>query len=261
VSILGGVQPSKLTGYLLQANDDLKNDGLLQRFQLLVYPDEITNWQYIDQYPVAEANTRAYAVFKALAEMDFTQYGAELSDDGKIPFFHFESDVQKTFRVWLTEFQAKIQSEDNPLMAEHLAKYRSLMPSLALIFHLINVADGQPGGPVTQLAAEQATAWCDYLESHARRIYGLLADVSMRAAEELAKRIQEKEAPDGFTLRDVYRKGWHLLDKKELVEQACDELIDAGWLRPSSEDVPGRHPKEIFMINPKIFPPNVQGGN
>jgi hypothetical protein len=41
VSILGGMQPSKLTGYLIQAADDLKNDGLLQRFQLLVYPNEV----------------------------------------------------------------------------------------------------------------------------------------------------------------------------------------------------------------------------
>ena len=40
VSILGGIQPSKLLAYLHQARDALGNDGLLQRFQLLVYPDE-----------------------------------------------------------------------------------------------------------------------------------------------------------------------------------------------------------------------------
>jgi len=39
LSIFGGIQPDKLTGYLEQAANALANDGMLQRFQLLVYPD------------------------------------------------------------------------------------------------------------------------------------------------------------------------------------------------------------------------------
>jgi hypothetical protein len=38
VSIFGGIQPDKLTGYLEQAANALANDGMLQRFQLLVLP-------------------------------------------------------------------------------------------------------------------------------------------------------------------------------------------------------------------------------
>jgi hypothetical protein len=253
LSILGSMQPSKLTGYLLQANDDLQNDGLLQRFQLLVYPDELEDWKYIDKQPDFAAKDRAFKVFKTLAEMDFTQHGAELPEGERIPFLHFDYEAQELFKAWLTELEEKIEAEGTPLMSEHLGKYRSLMPSLALIIHLINVADGHPAGPVTEEAAAQAAAWCEYLESHARRIYGLLADISIRAAEVLAERIKKRELADGFSVRDVYHKGWHLLDKKEIVEQACEELAEAGWLRPAFEDKPGRQPKEVFMINPKIF--------
>ena len=39
ISIFGGIQPDKLTVYLEQAAHALANDGMLQRFQLLVYPD------------------------------------------------------------------------------------------------------------------------------------------------------------------------------------------------------------------------------
>jgi len=35
LSILGGIQPSKLMGYLQQAKNDVSNDGMIQRFQLL----------------------------------------------------------------------------------------------------------------------------------------------------------------------------------------------------------------------------------
>ena len=51
VSILGGIQPTKLLAYLYQAASDLENDGLIQRMQLLVYPDEPANWQLVDEYP------------------------------------------------------------------------------------------------------------------------------------------------------------------------------------------------------------------
>jgi hypothetical protein len=39
LSIFGGIRPDKLTAYLEQAAHALANDGMLQRFQLLVYPD------------------------------------------------------------------------------------------------------------------------------------------------------------------------------------------------------------------------------
>ena len=57
VSIFGGMQPDKLTAYLEQASDALGNNGLLQRFQLLVYPDPI-EWEYRDQIPDERARKR-----------------------------------------------------------------------------------------------------------------------------------------------------------------------------------------------------------
>jgi hypothetical protein len=63
ISILGGIQPAKLAAYLAQAKDPLQNDGMIQRFQLLVYPDEPA-WRLIDEAPDLDARTRAYEVYK-----------------------------------------------------------------------------------------------------------------------------------------------------------------------------------------------------
>ena len=49
----------------------------------------------------------------------------------------------------------------------HVAKYRSLMPSLALIGHLIDGVAGGPTGPVSGAAAARAVAWCAYLGARA----------------------------------------------------------------------------------------------
>jgi hypothetical protein len=50
LSLLGGIQPAKLTTLLYQM-EGLQNDGLIQRLQLLVYPDEPTNWCLVDKAP------------------------------------------------------------------------------------------------------------------------------------------------------------------------------------------------------------------
>ncbi|MBA2410732.1 MAG: hypothetical protein H0V62_13560 [Gammaproteobacteria bacterium] len=67
--------------------------------------------------------------------------------------------MRSLFYEWLADLQEKLQGDDEPVVLEHLGKYRSLMPSLALIFHLIEIADGtaQPG-PVSMRAAELAAA-------------------------------------------------------------------------------------------------------
>ncbi len=251
VSVLGGIQPAKLLAYLCQATSELANDGLAQRMQLLVYPDEPSNWQLVDEYPNKEARERALKVIKRLSEMNFTEYGAEAGESEKIPYLHFDNKAQGLFNEWLTELQRKLQADEMPVILEHLNKYRSLMPSIALIDHLIGIADGTASGPVNLQSAERAAAWCEYLESHTRRIYGLVGDIGQRAASELAKKLKARKLQDGFTIRDVYRNAWHLLTDREAVKKACDELVEAGWLR---EFIPQDSKKRIsYLINPKIF--------
>jgi hypothetical protein len=140
ISLLGSIQPDKLMRYLHQSMSG-GNDGLVQRFQLAVYPDELKSWELVDEPPDRAAKHRASEVFSAMANADFTLYGAEQDEHEKFPFMRFSSEGQAVFNEWLTELQHRLPDEDNPLMAEHLGKYRSLMPSLALIFHLLDIAD------------------------------------------------------------------------------------------------------------------------
>lgn len=254
ISILGGVQPAKLLAYLYQAQSELENDGLLQRMQLLIYPDELKDWKLIDEYPDKAARDRVFNIIKSLCQLDPLNHGAGINGSDTLPYFRFSEEAQELFNQWLTALQIKlINNDETPLMIEHLNKYRSLMPSLALIDHLVAIADGASGVQVTLASAEKAAGWCEYLESHARRVYGLTGNIVQRVASELAKRIKNKKLADGFTVREVYRKGWHLLDNKETVKTACDELVEAGWLIQYAIPIEGRQPKEAYLINPKIF--------
>jgi putative DNA primase/helicase len=258
-SIFGGIQPSKLNDYLYESVRNIANDGLIQRFQVLVYPDEPRNWKLVDQFPDNAQKNRAFAIVESLAQMDFTDHGAIQEEDEKIPWLRFSEDAQEFFNSWLTKLQTEKlgAGEDEPIMQEHLSKFRSLMPSLALIFHLIEVADGTASGAVGKHSAERAAQWCDYLESHASRIYGLVQNASMQGASRLARKIQDGALTDGFTARDIYHKQWTGLDDPGITKSALEELVDAGWIRPRSVPVidnskGGRPPLPSYEINPQL---------
>jgi hypothetical protein len=252
ISILGSTQPDKLLSYFQQTMSGFCNDGLLQRFQLLVYPDEIKNWTLIDKKPNITAQREAASIMKELATMNFCEYGAVQEGDDT-PYFCFTDHAQHTFFVWLTELEReKLDSEEEPILLEHFAKYRKLMPSLALIFHLINIASGKARGPISVECVERAAAWCGYLEGHARRIYEMGLSPGYQAARNLARRIQSRDLSDSFDVRDVYRKEWAFLKTREEVEAACELLIDLGWLKEATLSE-GRKAKRCFTINPKIL--------
>jgi putative DNA primase/helicase len=186
MSMLGGIQPARLRSYLADAlKDGPSNDGLIQRFQLLVWPDMTPGWKYIDRPPDTAAKEQAASVFEALAGLD--------AESPRL--YHFAPDAQELFVAWLTELEAKVRSGDlHPALVSHLSKYRKLMPSLALHFEMADaVTCGHQGETVSLNHARQAAAWCEYLESHARRVYSCIVTPQLRAAIELANRSGTEE--------------------------------------------------------------------
>ena len=128
------------------------------------------------------------------------------------------------------------------------------MPSLALITHLIECMNSNEIASVTKKSALRAVKWCDYLETHARRCYGMVLGKHFHAADSLAKKLKYGKLPDGFTARDVQRKNWQFLNTPDLAKSACIELTEVNWLRKIITP-PALRQKEktSYLINPKIF--------
>ena len=134
----------------------------------------------------------------------------------------------------------------SPALESHLAKYRKLVPALALVRHL---ADGGTG-PVSVEALRSAIAWSRYLESHARRIYGSMGEADLRAARAIIARIKQGDLAEPFLARELIRKGWAGLTDAVIAKNALDLLEDAHWLSARSGRTGGR-PLERYTINPK----------
>lgn len=251
LSIVGGIQPARLRGYLSDAvTDGPGNDGLLQRFQVLVWPDLDPQYRHVDRAPNREAEQRVVEVFTSLVNR---------LEVGRPPY-RFDHAAQELFDEWSNELETKVRGDDlHPALVGHLAKYRSLMPALSLLFWLADNA-ATPHGEISLGHARQAAATCEYLEAHARRVYSCVTTRVQRSAAQLAQRIATGKigAEGAFTLRDLYQKNWASLDTPEAAQSAVDRLVDLDWLRPVDPDQDrrrGRPASARYLVNPKAQTP------
>ena len=162
----------------------------------------------------------------------------------------FTSEAQEVFDQWRDELEGRLRTgELPPALESHLAKYRSLMPSLALIFQLIEYVDStSEGGAVGLRATLQAAAWCEYLESHATRLYSSAENPAMEGARALLDHIRKGDVQDGDSTRSVYRKHWAKLSTPEEVSSACGVLEEFGWIRVEVIKTSGRSTSKLRLL-------------
>lgn len=251
LSVIGTIQPGPLQQYLHEAiTGGIGDDGLIQRFQLAVWPDDPKTWKNVDRAPDQAARTLAFEVFTDADKMTAENMRAESEgqDDRAVPFLHFTAEAQRRFDQWMVvrENHLRQGKEDGP-MESHLTKYRSLIPSLALLIHIAEFKTG----PVDCDALERAIGWGDYLASHARRIYASAQVTDSLPETLLAAKIQHGHIEDGFLARQVYKHHWSGLNNKSQVEEAVKKLIELGWLREEKVSTGGR-PTAVYRIHPQL---------
>ena len=249
ISVFGGIQPELLERYLAGITTSLDNDGRIQRFQVMVYPNAVP-WEWRDRYPVKGAREAVRDLFDRLAVFDPVQDGAAPNDEFvKLPHFCFDDAAQDIFVEWCTElYTVHIAKEQNPLMQQHFGKFEKLFCSIALILHL---AEGSIG-PVTATSALRAAAWCEYLSGHARRIYGLVEAAKVTTARMVSRRLAEGKLDEGFTVRDMVRKQWSGVTTALQAESALAILEENGHVQSQDGINTMGRPTVRYTINPQI---------
>jgi len=241
LSIIGGVQPARIAPLIRGAMSGKSDDGLIQRLQLAVWPDDVPNWRYTDRHPCASARTNYDDAFRRLHDF------ASKIDSPAV--FGFSAAAQEMFKAWMTEIQTEARSGKLPTVLEsHLLKMPKTICSIALIFHLIE--GGQ--GPVGEEATARAFDWADYLRTHANRLYAAGSTMAESAARLMIER--RAQLPDTFTARDVRKKSWAGLSDQDAVADAIDLLMGAGCCReaPAAASPAGGRPTVAYIWNPRL---------
>ncbi len=254
LAMIGGIQPGRIQEYVRGAvAGGGADDGLLQRFGLTVWPDVVGDFVHVDQWPDTLAKQVAWAVFDRLAQL-------QPASDTDPVIWRFTPAAQEIFAEWLVPFEIQLRGDAmHPAMVSHLAKYRKLIPALALVFALIDTPDS--GNLIGEDELIRALAWGNYLRTHANRLYVAAVMPETTDAATLLSKIRGGRLTDGdgvildsFTPRQIAVKGWAGLGTPEAVRKAADLLADYDWLRRDvlhSSDPLGRgRPSDRYTINP-----------
>lgn len=256
VSVIGGIQPGPLSRYVRSAYRGERADGLLQRFQLAVWPD-CGPFEHVDRRPKLDARNAAAAVFARADTFDPLAIGAKDDYGDAPPFVRLSDEAQEVFDSWYVAFMRNRRAveaaggESGPLCA-HLGKFPGLVAKLALDIH---VADHPTTKRVSERAILKALGWIEYLTPHARRLYHAVEYPETGAAKLLLARLHAGDLPDrAFGARDIYRKAWHGLTEPATVKKACQLLHDYGWLIEIDPggSTGGRPADPLYAVSPAV---------
>lgn len=211
MSLIGGIQPSRIAPLVRGSISGESDDGLVQRLQLAVWPDDEHEWRLVDRRPNQTARERVESVFTALDE----------PLDEPREALHFAQEAQALFNEWYTEHMLEVRgTELHPSLQSHLLKMPKTIAGLALLFELIGGGRDSVSLPATALALD----WADYLKSHAGRLYGAAINAALLGARLILDR--RDKLPEPFTPRDIRGKGWAGLETTQAVNDALAILYE-----------------------------------
>jgi putative DNA primase/helicase len=96
---------------------------------------------------------------------------------------------------WRSDLETRLRTgKMAPALEAHLAKYRKLVPALALINHLVDNGHNE----ISQRAMRKALAFSKYLETHARRLYGATDEPEGAAAQAILTKDAGRGTPGRF---------------------------------------------------------------
>ena len=253
---VGHIQPAKVR----QLMDGLSDDGLLQRFMLVMPPraeqgdpdkdDVPTDWHAIDR-------------FAQIVEILFGLRPPETQGPGGKPEYCAVEACHAVPPIRRRLFRLVERIEVDPSLPaplkEATSKWRGLLARLSLLFHCVELAEAKHAGerpdPVTMrtLKASTVEKACNFImrivvpstfrfhteigstgasETHARWIAGYLLSSKL----------------ESITARDVGRAYRDVRGKPAEIVAAMDTLDHAGWVQQQ----PGKPRETAWLINPRI---------
>lgn len=243
---IGCIQPPCLSQYLRQAMSDGKGaDGLMQRFQMVTFPDFDIPFEICQEAMPLELERQLETLFTAVDEM--------ARNEKRILCFcqeaqrHFDS-----IQIWL-ESQCR-SKEHPPYWESHLGKQPKLLAALCIILHVMQEVLLQERQNVIALdtlqVAEKIMLY--YLE-HAQRCYDSIENCEVADARKILELIQCKKLPARFKQADIYRNNLGGIRESGRVTNALHLLQDLGCVAAEKiQGVTGR-PSEYWIVHPKLL--------
>ncbi|CAM3980861.1 DUF3987 domain-containing protein [Deinococcus frigens] len=208
VGVLGGIQPAPLTKLL--DGERQGGDGLLQRFQLFVWPDRWPEFNQEAQHRGVDREVRegAAAVLDVLPTLTAEVLGSVYPSGDAAPLT-YTPEAQAVFNAWeVAHERAKRDMSKGEAYRSHISKQPGTFARLALTFHALSVAEvGVDRHPAPAQVGEESAAlaglWCEYLTPHARKLWSEGRRRDVLDAREVLRFIERGSVRDAQKVSEV----------------------------------------------------------
>ena len=238
VSILGCIQPSKLLPQLNSRRNGSGDDGLLERFQLAVYPDS-KGAKRVDRSPNKAARTDAQNAMNKIAEIPEPNNGQPL-------VYKFSPDAQYSFNQQYERLLKEAETANESWQAV-IGKHATLLAKLAL---LINLIETPVSREISIASLNKAIWWLGYLQGHAKRIYALIDENTTGAISLLEKM---DTLPNSFRASQFRTNGWKGLKSSEERKLALQLLVKNGYLHEVTISPNDTRPYKLYYKHPSLI--------
>jgi hypothetical protein len=258
LGVFGSIQPGPLSARLVRGANagGAESDGLLERFQLVVYPEDRER-SGADRPPNERAAAAVERIVRELLGPALPERLGATPDRRGFFAVRLTPEAAAFFAERMQEANAAARAERNrPVVSGWLAKMGKLIAALSLLFHAVNVVEGRAKpGPVGLEAVRLAAAWAGFLQEHAVKAFGAggAADPALRAAHRLLAQMRAGEIEDGQTVRDVHRNKWKDLQTPEQVADGLSILARHGIAWVEKEKPEKGRPARVVRFNPEAI--------
>ncbi|MEO0829666.1 MAG: DUF3987 domain-containing protein [Pseudomonadota bacterium] len=241
VSILGGIQPDKLSEMV----DASVDDGLFARF--IYCAPEVPRLERA----TAPADTlRLRAAFARLHQLQLADIDGELKPV-KVMFSSEAAELFFSFRKQVR----KMAGEASGILAGWIGKADGLVARMAGVLAFLDWAASREACPPETIDAETVLRairlWQDYLEPMARHVLQPRGSIVDRAADAILKQARIKRLHI-VNARQV-RREWGIagLSRKDVEDAVWAQLEEEGLVRLVKRDGPGRKARDYEVIAPE----------
>ena len=254
INIIGGIQPAVARKLFDTSGEG--DDGLLDRFGLIAYPDLPNDWKLVDRWPDATVRRAFNDACDLLVTTDWTNVLHQ--EDGSKPFVRFSPEAQQTFDAWLTDHMRSIKATAETPIGGFMGKARGLLCRLALVLHLTAWASGEESDPRTVSVGTFGRA-LTILETYlgptwVRVMTAFGSTPTTSGAHRIAKWILEKR-PATVRVGIITKLNWTGIQDRAAVTEALATLLDHDWLAVPERSIgtKGGRPSGSFVVNPRVF--------
>jgi hypothetical protein len=261
MNIVGGIQPP-VAKRVFAAAANREDDGFMERFGLICYPDPVPWTGVRDVAPERDYRQLVTEACERLAEKDWrllmcSDLRNAFQRDG---FMHFDQEAQSRFFAWYDHhMRTRVRApgiEDKP---EHgfWSKGQGLVLRLTIVVHLYRWTTMDGVYEQTMIDTRSLEAAIGIFEQYCLPMYSrVCAAFGQVQAHDGARRVAELIRRKKLALirvGDVTKLHWHGLRERAPIVAAFEALEDVDWLRRA--DPPGRRtgkPADHWLVNPRV---------